>query len=163
MTPQRNLENTPKRRYRRFSRPKSFFNDSDDSMNDSLQDFLDNPKLLNRNPIEICSSPEPEVQVNSAPTTPKKTVKEKAVKSLQQRSVSYTPTTPKVMKQKESPKKKQATITTPINLADFGLAEDDTLKKMEKNQLIEKCTPYGIKKTLGKRAMMSKLNEIYSE
>ena len=132
-------------------------------MNDSLQDFLDNPKLLNRNPIEICSSPEPEVQANSAPTTPKKTVKEKAVKSLQQRSVSYTPTTPKVMKQKEAQKKVQATITAPINLVDFGLAEDDTLKKMEKNQLIEKCTPYGIKKTLGKRVMISKLNEIYSE
>ena len=132
-------------------------------MNDSLQDFLDNPKLLNRDPIEISSSPEPEVQVNSAPTTPKKPAKEKAIKSLQQRSVSYNPTTPKVTKQKEAPKVVQAPTTAPINLADFGLAEDDTLKKMEKNELIEKCTPYGLKKTLGKRAMISKLNEIYSE
>ena len=34
---------------------------------------------------------------------------------------------------------------------------------MDKNELIEKCIPYGLKKTLGKRAMISKLNEIYSE
>ena len=34
---------------------------------------------------------------------------------------------------------------------------------MDKNELIEKCIPYGLKKTLGKRAMISKLNEIYSK
>ena len=34
---------------------------------------------------------------------------------------------------------------------------------MDKSELIEKCIPYGLKKTLGKRAMISKLNEVYSE
>lgn len=160
---------TPRRKYRRYSRPKkSIFTDSDDDSDNSSQELIPKrtSKIVNVEPIEIDSSDDAMhvdsvPQPSSAPTTP-----QKSVKSLQRRSVSYNPQAKKVLPiERVAPPPSRPSSSpqsdTPINLADYGLSEDKKLSKIEKKSLMEMCLPYGLKKTMGKRAMESKLNEIY--
>ena len=48
-------------------------------------------------------------------------------------------------------------------LNELDVTEDKSLNSLTKNELVEKCIPYGLKPTLGKRAMITRLNEIYGK
>lgn len=94
--------------------------------------------------------------MNSAPTTPRKRKqKNNDVRSLNRRSISLNPN--------------QATssplVTTRVKSAvelkvfhDAGVIYD----KMEKEDLIEECAKFGMKRSLGKRVMITKLKEIHA-
>ena len=95
---------------------------------------------------------------NSAPVTPikprkpltkisKNSENSKSVKKLQRRSISLTPKPPEREKSEEE-----------IRVLNEAKVLYD---QMSKDQLIENCVKFGMKKSLGKREMIIKLKEIY--
>ena len=95
---------------------------------------------------------------NSAPVTPikprkpltkisKNSENTKSVKKLQRRSISLTPKPPERKKSEEE-----------IRVLNEAKVLYD---QMSKEQLIENCVKFGMKKSLGKREMIIKLKEIY--